>query len=353
MAARAKTYAPLAEEELVFGLVYGAGTEVDTVERLLEERLQHHGYEMRPIHLSNYFATVLGDGFKSESPQAVRELQGLGDELRNRSGRKDFLALLAAYLIGFIRARDGGRKRTAWLLRSFKRPEEVKELRRIYGPRFILLGVHVPEVVRQRSQAHKMQRQASVTSHRYLEEAIRDLRRDEHDPVIEYGQALRKTFAEADFFIDARTDAILNDSLPRAIRLLFGEPFEPPHRDEQAMYHAFTAGMRSAEMGRQVGAAITNADGDVLATGTNEAPSGRGGLYWSPDQPDGRDFAQQPAFDSNSLWQRRIARELLARMASRGWTNKKMLGDPEDEGLRDRRRDARQLSRLHARDALQ
>jgi deoxycytidylate deaminase len=100
---------------------------------------------------------------------------------------------------------------------------------------------------------------------------------------------------------------------------MFEEPFVPPTRDEQAMYLAFTASLRSAEMGRQVGAAITKPNGDVLAVGTNEVPSGISGLYWSPDEPDGRDFAQEPPVDSNTEWQRRVTRELLVRMAERGW----------------------------------
>lgn len=57
----------------------------------------------------------------------------------------------------------------------------------------------------------------------------------------------------------------------------------------------------------------------MLAVGTNEVPSGNGGLYWSPDEPDGRDFALEPPVDSNTEWQRRVTRELLVRMAEREW----------------------------------
>jgi cytidine deaminase len=257
----------------------------------------------------------------------------MGDELREKTETNAILGSLSAYLIGATRASEEPRGRTAWLLQSFKRPEEINELRRIYGARFILLGVHAPEAVRQRSQAHRWQRWASDTTRRYEEEATADIRRDEHDPQVRHGQALRRTFAEADFFIDARTDAKLKETLPRAIRLIFGEPFEPPVRDEQAMYHAFTAGLRSAEMGRQVGAAIVKPEGDVLAVGTNEVPSGKGGLYWSPDQPDGRDFAQQPPLDSNSLWQRRIAREVLVRMATTNWATRDRFSEPISDVL--------------------
>jgi len=99
------------------------------------------------------------------------------------------------------------------------------------------------------------------------------------------------------------------------------------------MYHAFTAGLRSAEMGRQVGAAIVSPQGDLISVGTNEVPTGKGGLYWSPDQPDGRDFAQQPPLDSNTVWQRRIARELVVAMAKSGWLDSRRIDRVHDGEL--------------------
>jgi cytidine deaminase len=153
------------------------------------------------------------------------------------------------------------------------------------------------------------------------------------DRRVAHGQAVRDTFSLADFFVDGRSDSSLLDAVPRIVRLMFGEPFVPPVREEQAMYHAFTAGLRSAEMGRQVGAALTTAKGDVVAVGANDVPSGSGGLYWSPDEPDYRDFARQPPIDSNTLWQRRIARELLVKMAHSGWVNKSRITKLEDKEL--------------------
>lgn len=325
------TYSPLGEDELVFGLVYGAGTEVGRVEQLLRESLQPYAYRVRTIHLSRYFATILKrEDFRQETPDATRQLQQMGDDLRHRTAN-DVLATLAAYLIGATRARTKFYTRTAWLVQSFKRPEEITAMRAMYGPRFILLGIHVPEVMRRRTGARRWQRWAAVTSLKYEEEATTDIRRDEHDPARTYGQELRQTFAQSDFFLDARSEARLKDTLPRTVRLIFEEPFEPPVRDEQAMYEAFAAGLRSAEMGRQVGAAIISRAGDLIAVGTNEVPSGKGGLYWSPDLPDGRDFAQQPPYDSNTLWQRRIARELLASMAKSGWLDKTRLSEVRKE----------------------
>jgi deoxycytidylate deaminase len=204
------------------------------------------------------------------------------------------------------------------VVRSLRRPEEVEQLRRVYGPRFILIAVHTPEVIRQRNAEERWQRWAPTTG-RYEAEATRDIRRDELDPEREYGQRTRETFSLADFFVNASSEDVLSRDIDRCVKLIFGWPFVPPTRDEQAMYHAYTAGLRSSEMGRQVGAAITARSGDLLALGTNDVPSGKGGLYWSPDRPDERDFAKQVPSDSNTLWKRRTARELLLRMVGEQW----------------------------------
>lgn len=320
----APTYRPLAAQELVIGLVYGAGAETQTFQRLLAEGLRIYGYDLRLVHLSDHFPRLLkNDQFQREAPDAMRKLQDMGDELREKTDLNDFAARLAVFLIASERAGRDANSRVAWLVRSLKRSEEVETLRKLYGPRFILLALHVPETLRRHSLENRWERWANVTSQRFDTEATADIRRDEMDREASYGQAVRDTFSLADFFVDGRSETSLTDAVPRMVKIVFGEPFVPPYRDEQAMYHAFTAGLRSAEMGRQVGAAIINQAGDLLSVGVNEVPAGHGGLYWSPDQPDSRDYARQPPLDSNTLWQRRIARELLVKMAQRDWLDKR------------------------------
>lgn len=334
MPAAPTTYRPLDTDELVFGLVYGAGTETETFQRLLRENLRTYDYELRIVHLSTYFSHVLGKGeFQREVPNATRTLQDMGDEIRKKTDLNDIAAQLAVFLIAGMRAKtDKQNSRVAWLVRSLKREEEVTTLRRLYGPRFILLSLHVPESSRRRSLENRWERWANVTTKRFDTEAMADIHRDDLDRAVAHGQAFRDTFALADFFIDGRSEASLINVVTRIVHLIFGEPFVPPYREEQAMYHAFTAGLRSTEMGRQVGAAIVSKPGDLLSVGANDVPSGLGGLYWSPDQPDGRDFALQPPVDSNTLWQRRIARELLVKMAHTRWMNSKRVTKlPEGE----------------------
>ena len=319
----------LPRPELVFGLVYGAGADADPIARILREQLGHYAYDLHMIHLSEVFPRLLGrDDFDDESPHATRDLQDMGDELRNNLDTDDALAQLAVYLIDIERRKlTSATKRVAWLIRSLRRPEEVRFLRRVYGSRFILLAAHVPEVVRLAGAQRGQRKRSAITSHSYEQEAMRDLRRDEHDAHKPHGQAMRDTFALADFFVDFRTPNRLRISLPRIVRLIFGESFETPTRDEQAMYLAYSAGLRSSEMGRQVGAALVAPSGDVLAVGTNDVPAPGGGLFWpavQSDDLDGRDFAGEPATDSNTEWQRRIGRELLVALGHNWLSDNKL-----------------------------
>jgi deoxycytidylate deaminase len=64
------------------------------------------------------------------------------------------------------------------------------------------------------------------------------------------------------------------------------------------MFLASSSAARSAQLGRQVGAAIATPEGDVVAVGMNEVPSPRGGLYWEGDKEDARDHTR--SIDSNA-----------------------------------------------------
>jgi Deoxycytidylate deaminase len=78
------------------------------------------------------------------------------------------------------------------------------------------------------------------------------------------------------------------------------------------MFVAHASALRSAEMGRQVGACITTPEGDVIATGTNEVPRAGGGQYWAGDEGDARDYTRTT--DSNDLHKRQLAEQLLRKL---------------------------------------
>ena len=83
------------------------------------------------------------------------------------------------------------------------------------------------------------------------------------------------------------------------------------------MYAAKSASLRSADLSRQVGAAIFTADGELITQGCNEVPKAGGGSYWDTEFPDHRDAKK--GFDPNELHKKEILRELVERFRGRGY----------------------------------
>ena len=105
----------------------------------------------------------------------------------------------------------------------------------------------------------------------------------------------------------------INDNLGRLIRLVTHRRIERPTIDETAMFAAWGAGMRSSCLSRQVGAAILNARGNVIATGTNEVPKAGGGVYgteFGAEVQDDRCFVRK-GYCSNTIEQSTIATAIL------------------------------------------
>jgi cytidine deaminase len=154
--------------------------------------------------------------------------------------------------------------------------------------------------------------------HRWAEDLII---KDEKEADHNLGQNVRDTFPLADVFVDvSRSEEDVRSNIERFIAMLFGYQFHTPRRDEMAMFHARAAALRSAELGRQVGAAITDMKGELLGVGTNEVPRAGGGVYWAPerpDDPDHRDFTKE--FDTSDRFKRNNLAEVLDQLKEQGW----------------------------------
>ena len=81
------------------------------------------------------------------------------------------------------------------------------------------------------------------------DEAGRLIRRDREDEDKDYGQRTRDTFHRSDVFVELHEDRYKRE-LKRYLQLIFGYPYNTPTRDEHAMYHAYAASLRSAQLGR-------------------------------------------------------------------------------------------------------
>jgi deoxycytidylate deaminase len=312
---------PISGPELVFGLVGAIGTDLDQVEGVLSEALRRVNYKPHVIRVSSLlhqlpqYKGLATKTFRSQFDKTRAHMHA-GSELREKTGRGDALALLSVAKIRKLRelhTGDANRplpdSRTAYILRSLKHPEEVSTLRGIYGRAFSLISAYEPRASRESNLTAKLAsyvHSADLGSFRH--ESAELIQIDERESRT-LGQNVRDAFPLADVFVDARSKPGLDSSIGRYIELLFGHPFHTPTRDEYAMFLAHGAALRSADLGRQVGAAVTSADGDVLAAGCNDVPRYGGGVYWPEDREDFRDF--RVGQDSSVLFRQDLVTQFL------------------------------------------
>jgi len=140
--------------------------------------------------------------------------------------------------------------------------------------------------------------------------------RDEKDSQ-SHGQQVAKAFQLADFYVDNTPDRFIytetgepssenhdweiNDRLQRLVRIVRGKEVERPTIEETAMHQAYSAQLRSACLSRQVGAALVDKNGNLLATGTNDVPRAGGGVYGEHFMSEGAKLDHRCAFRPNKM----------------------------------------------------
>lgn len=324
-----------ARPELVFGLVGPTGVDLGRVCQALTAQLRHVGYDSEVITLSQLIVPFTGASPKRGNEyERIDALMTEGTQLRRSTGQADVVARLGlaelrarrAALTGDADAPSGAG--VAYILRSFKRAEEIQLFRDIYGDAFTLISVYAPREVRKNNLARKFQ--GLHTRDAGPEElAMRLIARDfsEEGPL---GQNVSDAFPLADFFVTSGSSNQLESSLRRLVRLVFGDPFISPSKDEQGMFFAQAAALRSLDLSRQVGAAITDTNGAIITTGCNEVPKFGGGLYWEDDEHVARDL--ELGHDANVKVKTELVTDALARMKHQGWLNPQ-ISDRSPEAL--------------------
>jgi deoxycytidylate deaminase len=278
----------LQTDEIVIGLCAPAGSPVhkvaDELKRLL---VQRYGYECQIIRLSKLIEEVGGPVESTSRFERIQKLIDKGNDLRRRFGYS-ILADLAISRIASAREkvkiaskepRYSGR-RICYIVDSIKNSEELDILRLVYREMFYFMGVFAPLHVRQKElEAEGMA----------LEQVHKIIDRDSGEE-LDHGQLVRATFPLADFFLrsGAGSDKELTLRLERFLDLILRARLTTPTYAETAMYQAASAAGNSACLSRQVGAAVTDAQGDLLAIGWNDVPQFGGGLYASEVPVDGR-----------------------------------------------------------------
>ncbi len=290
--------------ELVVGLVGAAGTDLTVVQNKIVACLGAYGYEAADLpRISKLMHGLAGGSVLAQDRPEDQRMEihmNAGDLMRKQAGRNDAAAALAIAAIDDMRPIEGiPSEGTVYVLNSLKHPQEVETLRSVYRNRFILVAAHSPTETRRR-QLCKLIAKSHGEPHKeddYLEITDLLMKRDEEDEEKPFGQHVRDAFSLADLFVSAK-DPDLSAGIERYFKLFFSYPFETPTKDEFGMFQAHAAALRSADLSRQVGAALAVENGEVIALGCNDVPKALGGQYWAGDDPDHRDF--EWGYDSNA-----------------------------------------------------
>jgi cytidine deaminase len=310
--------------ELVIGLVGAIGTDLASVSESLQRHLTSVAYsasEIRVSALLHDIETYAALSDIQDKEKYYDEHMSAGNDLCKRLKRSDAMALLAVLQLRSWREERNGaegidllepRPRHAFIVNSLKRKDEITALRGAYGDGFILLGAYAARDRRLETLATRIARSQNKEAHECRPIAERLIARDEAERA-DFGQDVSHTFFRADAFIDATERPHADDAIRRFVEVIFGHPFATPTREELGMQHAFSAALRSADLSRQVGAAITTEDGQLLAVGTNDVPKAGGGIYW-PGPYDYRDFRFAETDEPNAEMKRVILADLLGRL---------------------------------------
>ncbi|MEX1027194.1 MAG: hypothetical protein WD049_04205 [Candidatus Paceibacterota bacterium] len=132
------------DSELVIGLVGAVGAHLENTSVFLKNRLKACAYTVHEIRVSTQVIPMFIDiSHVPEEPsyERISLLMDAGNTARENANDNSILALGIATRIHRLRQPDEDGKptpkpRTAYIIRSLKRPEEVKRLRDIYGSGF-------------------------------------------------------------------------------------------------------------------------------------------------------------------------------------------------------------------------
>ncbi len=286
-------------EELIFALCGPIGSPIHKVAETFKKTLEtQYEYECVVIRLSEFIAEDIRktDPGKVDNVSAFKRLSLLidhGDEMRKKY-RPSYLSELGIQVIARSRIDDLDpeekqkldaspdaqprfrTRRKCFLIDSIKNQEELETFRSVYRDLFYFIGVFSP--ISKREQELIAKGMSRAEAYALIEKDAGDGNPPEDAP---FGQTVRKTFPLADLFIrvDSGSDEQLKQKVDRFLHLIFNTKITTPTTAENAMYLAAAAAGNSACLSRQVGACLTDVDGNVISIGWNDVPKFGGHLY--------------------------------------------------------------------------
>lgn len=325
--------------EIFFGVVGPVGAGASRAAESLQRACEASGYVCRWIKASDLiraWAETKGLEVPDQGQRRLEhvvQLQNLGDKMREADSAGVARAVLRR--IAMHRATDTDQeyvegqpvrpdeRKRAYLIDSIRHPSEINLLRRTYANAFALVGVVCEESERKERILGKYftnpERQRPE-----IQSRVDDfIKRDSDDAEKKHGQHVSDAFYAADFFVDnTRSDStdknrFLDEALGRLVSIISHDRIVRPTIEETAMHHAHSARVRSACLSRQVGAALVDVDGTVVATGVNEVPKAGGGVYGEDfsigeSSCDHRCAFREKRFCSSTQEQNKIIDELVA-----------------------------------------
>ena len=267
--------------EIVVAICGPIGTQTHVV----AERITHIfsgslGYKTDHIKLSDYIRQYGARG----NDCSIAELITLGNNMREKD--KAILAKKAIHKINSnrhsnaenITGHDSGAiipepvVKHCHVIDSIKNIDELQILRLVYGDMLHLISIY--DSIERR--VHAISKRDSIT-----EAGVYGLIDKDSWEEIGHGQSVRKIYPQADLFISLNEGTIsqVDSQIKRYFQLVLGMSLESPTENERAMFYAFSASGNSACLSRQVGAAITDKEGSLLAVGWNDVPKSFGGVY--------------------------------------------------------------------------
>lgn len=274
-------------KDIYLGLCGYVGCGMKTVYEITKEVAKDCGYNVVQIRISAlleneiYFEKQAIEAAFSKNNHSNRhlKLQSLANSLRKHYKRNELLAEAAIAAIAAEKKKieyDENYKGTVFIIDQFKRPEEVELFRVIYQHNFYLMGVL-------RDQDHRITNLIADESTKDDLHLIINMDNKSSD---DYGQRTGAAILDSDFFLknnfSQKND--LKRKIERFFGLIHGVNGLTPTINERGMYAAFSTSLQSACLSRQVGAALMDDEGNLLAVGKNDVPKAGGGLYCSDDQ---------------------------------------------------------------------
>ena len=306
--------------DLVIGFVGAIGTAWTPILRAFEDSLRRFDYVTKTVQVVGLLDELAYGPWGPLPDRTSRDYydkrMNAGDAFRAATRNGAALAALAVRAIEkHSSERAQNSKPIAYLLKSCKHPDEVELLRQVYDEAFALVGVASSADERRKTLSDSI---SLFDDDGLLLQAAQLIARDASDSSNrDFGQNVRYTYSMADVFVPSGAGMDVNGDVDRYVDSIFGFPFLTPRPDEEGMWFAQGAALRSGAPARQVGGALIPRMGTPVVAGTNEVPKPGGGQYWTGDRPDHRDF--QAGRDPNPNYIREVVQELLERLAQHDW----------------------------------